>query len=662
MSTIADGPYPGSRAFRQADHDRFFGRAAEAADIAGLWRNERFTIVSGPVACGKTSLLQAGVYPLMTAADSDILSPGRLSYGGTFPFAALPEHNSYTLAVLRSWSPDEMATRFAGLSVGDFVRRRVSLRDGVLFAAIDQMEDLLIDSGSGPRRAWRRQFLGELARTIEDEPRLHLLLVVRDDAVATIRAAVGTGARYILKPLTRQGAIDAVTGPVAGTGRSFAGDTAENLVRDLQPGYIGAEDGERHVTTELVEPSLLQAACERLWRQLPGDATEITAHEVRVFGDADAALTAYCGQLIAEVADEHDLTAERVHTWLLDNFTSEANTRGPVYEGTFATATMPNAAVRTLVHRHLLSTGLKSGLRWYGLLSGRLIEPLRRVTGERPRSLAPADCLRAAERASSLGELDRARRLADQVLRAKPGPGICAEALGLRAGAQSLLGNIAYEQENPEEAEAWYRNAASLWEAAHDTRAAARQLAAAGKMLLAQGKASDAVHELRVAADRVPNDLAVQTELAVALWQLGEGRTAVAILTDVLGIDGGNAEALRARGEILADLGDASHAMLDLDRQSLRDRPAAQAARGLALAGLGDHSAASREIDNAIEEAPRNGPVLLYAARVSALGGDETSSEELARRAVDATDPPLSPQHREAALRLAGHKLRAGRR
>lgn len=656
MSTIVDGSYPGSRAFRQADHARFFGRAAEAADVADLWRNERFTIVSGPVACGKTSLLQAGVYPLMAAAGSDILPPSRLSYGGTFPFGALPEHNSYTLAVLRSWSPDEVATRLAGLSVGDFVRRRASLRDGVLYAAIDQMEDLLIDSGSGPRRAWRRQFLGELAQAIEDEPRLHLLLLVRDEAVATVRTAVGTSARYTLEPLTRQGAIDAVTGPVAGTGRSFANGAAEKLVRDLQSGYIGAEDGERRVTAELVEPALLQAVCERLWRQLPSDVTEITAREVRAFGDADAALAAYCGQVIAEVADENDLTAERVHTWLLANFASEADTCGPVYERTSAAAALPNAAARTLVDRHLLSTRLKSGLRWYGLLSGRLIEPLRRATGKRPQPLAPADRLQAAERASSLGELDRARRLAEQVLCTKPGAGIRAEALRLRAGAQSLLGNIAYEQGKPEKAESQYRNAASLWEAAHDTPAAARQLAAAGKMLLAQGKVSDAVNELRAAADRVPNDLVVQTELAVALWQLGEGRTAVAILTDVLSINSGNAEALRARGEILADLGDASHAMLDLGRQSLRDRPAARAARGLALARLGDPSAASREIGNAIEEAPRNGPVLLYAARVSALSGDKTPSEELARRAIDATDPPLSPQHREAALRLAGRK------
>ena len=113
----------------------------------------------------------------------------------------------------------------------------------------------------------------------------------------------------------------------------------------------------------------------------------------------------------------------------------------------------------------------------------------------------------------------------------------------------------------------------------------------------------------------------------------------------MLGIDGGNPEALRARGEILAYLGEARSALMDLNRVKQHDRPTTQAARGLALAELGDHSAADQEIKNALAEAPRNGPVLLYAARATALGGDKASAKELAMRAVDASDPSLSPQH-----------------
>ncbi|MGH3707971.1 MAG: hypothetical protein ACRDRQ_07650, partial [Pseudonocardiaceae bacterium] len=125
------------------------------------------------------------------------------------------------------------------------------------------------------------------------------------------------------------------------------------------------------------------------------------------------------------------------------------------------------------------------------------------------------------------------------------------------------------------------------------------------------------------------------------------------VLTGVLGIDGNAPEALRARGEILADMGDAESALRDLDRVRRQQRPATRAARGFALATLHNLGAADQEeIDSALTEAPDSGPVLLYAARVAALGGDSAMAGDLARRALVATDPPLPPHQREAALTL----------
>ena len=95
--------------------------------------------------------------------------------------------------------------------------------------------------------------------------------------------------------------------------------------------------------------------------------------------------------------------------------------------------------------------------------------------------------------------------------------------------------------------------------------------------------------------------------------------------------------------------------MLDLDH-SPPNRPSARAARGLALAELGDHTAAAKEIDGAVADARRNGSVLLYAARAFDLAGDKVSAQERAIEAIDATDPPLSPAHRQLAMKLAGSK------
>jgi tetratricopeptide (TPR) repeat protein len=641
-------PYPGARPFELRDYDRFFGRRNDSTSLAEIWQTNRLTFAVGPAACGKTSLLQAGVLPLIKNMRSELLPVGCVSYGPTFPFAALLEHNLYTLALLQSWSPSETAADLAGLTVGDFVRRHTERHSGAILAAIDQTEELFADSG--PRQWYRRRFLNELVDALRKEPHLHLLVIVRDEAADAILDVLGSGVRYQVASLTRQGAVEAVEEPIAGTSRRYESGAAEMIVTDLQTSrVVPAAGDERFVTDDGVEPALLQIVCHRLWNSLPKDIDVIVGSAVRRYGGADTALASHFGQVIASVADDHDIPTARLRSWLIDTFVTELGTRGTAYEGATTTHGMPNAVVRALGDMHLLSAARRSGVRWYELLNDRVIMPLRESGDERPPPPEPAFYLRAAGKALTLGELDLAERYTESALRTSPGADF-----RLSAEANSLLGNIAYEREKPAEAETCYRTSASRFQAVADAGAAALQLAAAGQMLLAQGRTTEAVAELRAAVARRPHDLMVQTELALALWYLGQGRAAVAILIGVLGIDGRNPAALRARGEILADLGDARAAMLDLNRVMLGGRPSTRAARGLALAELSDHAAANREIDEAITEAPQNGLVLLYAARAMALGDAMTTAAELARRAVDATDPALGPHHREVAFRLIG--------
>jgi tetratricopeptide (TPR) repeat protein len=649
MIKTVDTPYPGTLPFRQIDHTRFYGRAKDALILADSWRFNQLTFAVGQVASGKTSLLNAGVFPLIAGKRADVLPVGRLSYGSTFPFAALPEHNPYTLSLLRSWSPGETsgtATRMAGWTVRDFVRQRAGMREVPILAAIDQSEELL--ATSPPRSTYRRQFLDEIAEAIRHEPRLHLLVVVREDAVGSITDVLGAGFSHCVKPLTRQHAIEAVAGPAAGTSRPYEPEAAETIVTDLQTSTIRGSDGyERHAVSKDVQPALLQIVCARLWEWMPADAGPITVQDARDYGSVDSALAAHYGKVIAAVASEHGLSTRRLHSWLLDTFVTEHGTLGTAYEGPNGTANMSNAVVRALQDRHLLAATRRSGLRWYELLSERLVEPLRAATYERPSQAEPSESLRAAERALTLGELDAAELYAKEILQAKrrSDPRLQAEAV-------SLLGNLAHEREKPVEAEDRYRGAARRFEELRDTKAVGRQLAAVGQTLAAQGRYAEAVSELRSAVDRVPNDLVVRTGLGLALWRLGEGRTGAAVLTDVLGIDGGNPEALRARGEIFADLGRARDALADLDRVPLDGWPSARAARGLALAELGQQDASNREIEHALEKAPDNGVVLLFAARASELQGEKAAVYELARRAVNAADPALAPEHLEQARRL----------
>jgi tetratricopeptide (TPR) repeat protein len=392
----------------------------------------------------------------------------------------------------------------------------------------------------------------------------------------------------------------------------------------------------------------LQVVCARLWDSLPRGVNVITRRDILRYGDVDAALASYCGQAVAAAAEDHEVPVTQLRTWLQRTFITELGTRGEAYEGMTGTARMPNAVARALADRHLLATERRKGARWYELLSDRLIEAVRQPAHEPPPPPGPAEYLQAAGRALALGELDLAERYAREAMRASRDTD-----LRMRAEASSLLGNLAYQREKPKEAEERYREAATLYEAVRDTNAVALQLAAVGQTLVAQGELIASVSLFRSALDRLPSDAVLQTELAVALWQLGEGRGAVAVLTAVLEKDAGNVAALQARGEILADLGESRAALLDLDRVTVHAHPSTLAARGLALADLGDLVRARREIEEILTAAPRSGRVLWYAARVSSLDRDKARAGELASQAIDAADPALSPYQREAARQFA---------
>ena len=677
-------PYVGGRPFRAADSSRFFGRAGQAADLAARWRGGRLTILTSASGAGRTSLLRAGVLPLLAQQGADVLPVGRVYRGTAFPVAALAEYNPHILALLSHWSPGEPETQLSGLTVHDFLRKRPATYDGFgrplpVLAAIDQLEDLFA-TGDGATEA----FIGELGEALAELPQMRLLLSVPDDYLPALaphiesltRSLPGEPDYFRLPPLSEAAALDAVRLPSAAAGRALDPDAALALVAAVRataavdtaaPDTAVPGTGDAAAT---VDPWLLEVACAGLWDMLPADLTEVGERHVAGYS-LGRALESACADVVATVAAGHELPAADLAAWLRDAFLGgeAGGHRGqPVAEGDSLTAGLPNAVLRDLRARHLLAATWRAGARWYALRHDVLAAPVARLARWAPRDLAarfadtPAAFLRAAERAMADGDLELARRHAQAALRGASGSD-----LRLCGAAESLLGNAAYLGGDLAQAEERYRAATEVFEALRDTGAVAGLLAAVGKSLLAQGRHGAAIEHLHAAVGRIPNDLTVQTELAWALWRAGQQRAALDVLTSVLAIDGGALDALRARGEILADMGDAEGALRDLDRVRRAESPSALAAHGLALTMLagspveqeagrhtGEGNDAARKIDAALSLAPDSGPVLVYAARAAALGRHPDVAADLARRAVHATGPAVPDHQRRQALDLIG--------
>jgi WD40 repeat protein len=64
-----DNPWPGLDPFDEADQKYFHGRAAESGELLRLVRREPLTVVFGRSGLGKTSLLKAGLFPLLRGED-----------------------------------------------------------------------------------------------------------------------------------------------------------------------------------------------------------------------------------------------------------------------------------------------------------------------------------------------------------------------------------------------------------------------------------------------------------------------------------------------------------------------------------------------------------------------------------------------------------------
>jgi hypothetical protein len=635
MSTHS--PFVGSRPFDTADHSIFHGRADETAALTELWKRHRLTILHGSAGVGKTSLLRAGVLPRL-GSTVGVLPVGRLAVLADFPLAVLPDLNPLSFALSSSWYPDESQTRILGSSIAGLLRRnRLVDRYGAplpVLAAIDQTDVLFPELGG--RDGHRRRFLHELVEAVSTHDDLHLLLVIRTENLEDLqglltRAGLPAGALawfplHALDPVT---AWQAVTGPLNDTDHPLA-TSAEQLVAELETGETD------------IDPALLQVVCKRLWDELPvGDRSEIEDLSKKV----DQILSDHCLGSLAEIATDHGEWPSVLTGWYRHVLGHRSGSAG-VPEGDGATRDLPNTVVRALEDVHLLRAERHSGRRRYRLPHPRLRSVVRRLDPEAAASARHGrPRLDAAESAFTSGDIELSRRHAMAVVEQTEGRP--------RAAAECLLGTIAYDEGRLESAVEHYESAIRAFGALRDTARVGMLLAAVGRLKIDNGS-PDAVNELRAALTRLPGDPFIKTALAQALWYAGRTQAAIALLDDTLSQDGGTPEALRLRGELLADLDKAEPALRDLDRVNYGDRPSSLAAWTLARTTCRRSDPIAADELNIVDDAADSGPVLLRVARVLRLEGDADTAAGLAERAVRARRPPLPHHlHREAERLMA---------
>ncbi|MFC5819845.1 MULTISPECIES: tetratricopeptide repeat protein [Nonomuraea] len=602
-------PYVGLTAYRREDAARFFGRETEAHTLARLWRHHRLTILHGPSGVGKTSLVAAGVLPLLRS--SDVLPPGSVRRPSVVPAAAiLDDSDPHAFALMSSWSPYEHPLRFSGLTISTFLRwHHWNPNGGTAMAVFDHAEELFT--------AFRRHpdshihLLDQLSAALSGNLPLNLLVVIADEHFEQLRhheglrAHMSSEASVRLGPLTVDAALEACRGPLANIGREFAPGVAEKLVKDLRADSAG------------VEPAHLQLVCGALWKSTSERSIPITAADLV---DVNEVLAEHCDRILQEVArDRLDGDVKQLAAWLRQIATYGTDD-----------GELPPPVIQALVQGRILRYGEKQCYE----MPARLAPPFLSMSfGRQPPE--PPHHLSTIEAALQRGWFEFAAKQAERAL---VSPADARE----RARVHSLAGDAAYLQNDFDGAIAHYRKAAKTYTMLRGTdRIVATLLAAVGRILVDQGAYQAAVDELRGAVTRSPEPV-ILTELAWALWYIGHESGAVDMLDVALRSGNNQVEALRVRGEILSDV-EPQAALRDLDRVRPHELASTRAAYALALALSGDVKRAVRVLP--IVDADSDAATLLRTARVMKTAGRDAEAARLARQAQQtASRKPLPPR------------------
>jgi hypothetical protein len=379
-------PYPGPVPFEQYDRDIFFARMSESTDLLSLAIKHRAVLLYGRSGSGKTSLLNAGLIPLLQGEGFGVLPVARIG-------AQLPDsvdersvRNIYSMNALSRWTRRVEDKGKAGeWKIGDFLRQRRSREEGkrtdmMRVLIFDQFEELFTTYAH--RRKDREPFFRELIDALEHDPLLRVIFVLREEYVGRFesyaRMLPERPARYPIGRLAAEAAFEAIVGPVSGTRRQFAPGVAEDLVRDLMTARIAIQDGRAHqdVPGEYVEPTQLQVVCRRLWNSVPCDAHEITAEHLRAFGSVTGASMGFYEKAMFEAAQQGSLDETILRGWIEDTLITPAGTRGIALREEATTDGIPNSAIDILEKQHLIRIESLAGADWCELAHDRLIDPI----------------------------------------------------------------------------------------------------------------------------------------------------------------------------------------------------------------------------------------------------------------------------------------------
>jgi hypothetical protein len=279
-------PFKGLTPYTEEDAPYFFSRDVERDVILGNIMAARLLLFYGPSGVGKSSILHAGVLPVLRG----IAESNRQASG-------LPE---VCVAVIDKWRDDPMtalnesivgAVRDAlgsgaamsppvDLPLQELLRDAADRIGGEMVIILDQFEEFFLYHGADESEG---SFYTEFPKVVEDPSLpIRFLLSVREDALAELDLFKGSisnlfSCRFRLDYLDQSSARAAILGPIARYNEfhpqeavEIEEELVETVLTDVRIGQVEfAETGQagREGTVGRIATPYLQLAMQRLWEE-----------------------------------------------------------------------------------------------------------------------------------------------------------------------------------------------------------------------------------------------------------------------------------------------------------------------------------------------------------------------------------------------------------
>jgi WD40 repeat protein len=389
-------PYIGPRTFKKDEEKLFFGRDREARDLTALVASEKLVLFYAQSGAGKSSLINTRLIPELEKRNFEVLPIARVSghiaqevEGGDIYlynlYRSLLSHDmdakllsSLSLSQFLDKLNEDDKGYFFDESLTTSVRSNPDIVPWPRVLIIDQFEELY----STNTDAWRMRedFFCQLAEAMEKDHYLWIVLVMREDYIATLDPYChllpgGLRARYYMQRLSHEAAIQAVKNPVKSL-RPYAEDVAEKLVEDLSRIKVQKPDGTLDFEPgQYIEPVQLQVVCYSLWEGL-SEGNEITEKDLQEVGDVNQSLGKYYERRVKEVSKNKNVEERLIREWIEKKLIAAGGIRSMVIQQREAKPGELADNVIQALQSDLVRAETRGGVTWYELTHDRLVEPI----------------------------------------------------------------------------------------------------------------------------------------------------------------------------------------------------------------------------------------------------------------------------------------------